>query len=40
MRYGILAFSESLRNPQEINSWAINRINRLKEAGWGKAMLA
>jgi len=25
---------------QEINSWAINRINRLKEAGWRKAMLA
>jgi len=25
---------------QEISSWAINRINRLKEAGWRKAMLA
>lgn len=25
---------------QEINAWAINRINRLKEAGWRKAMLA
>jgi len=25
---------------QEINAWAINRINRLKEAGWRKAILA
>ena len=25
---------------KEINSWAINRIQRLKESGWRKAQLA
>lgn len=25
---------------QEINSWAVNRIQRLKESGWRKAQLA
>lgn len=31
---------DSTRYLREINAWAINRINRLKEAGWRKAMHA